>query len=323
MRHFFHRLLALFGSAIILMFFSEFLFVNEGMVALLIRELQENPMLAIGGLFMFSTYYALFTFPFLTLLSHYKVNTLLGLFLAGSIFGWATEALVVPAAYESIPYSFVWTSISWHPLIDVLIGWYLMRLVMRNRNVLWNLAMFAALGVFWAVWSTWYWGGEAGEIVEIISPSEFTLFAYTTGIFWILGMGVADNFGRQGFHPTKWEVGLVSLVTLVFFTFTAWPYLPLSLSLLPFIALTLFALHKGRGGDGKSTIAANLHETRPPWWKYILALLTPLTATLIYPWLFEVQLVFPTEDVVLMIMLVAVVMFTWAIIRSFRPKNPR
>lgn len=320
--HFVYRLLALYGSAIILMFFSEFLFVNEGMVAILISKLQINLALAIGELFIFSTYYALFTFPFLALLSHYKVNTLLGLFLAGAIFGWAAEALVVPAAYEIFPYSFVWTSISWHPLIDVLIGWYFVRLVMRNKNVLWNLTMFISLGVFWAIWSTWYWTGESTGSFEIITPSEFSIFAYATGIFWIMGMLIADNFGRGGFYPTKWEVGLVALVTLVSFSITALPFLFLSLLLLPLIALTIFALRKGRGATGQSSITANLDEAKPEWWKYILALLTPLTATLIYPWLFKMQLHIPIEDIILVVMLIAVATFSWAIVKPFRLKNP-
>ncbi len=319
--HFVYRLLALYGSAIILMFFSEFLFVNEGMVAILIGKLQINLALAIGELFILSTYYALFTFPFLALLSHYKVNTLLGLFLAGAIFGWAAEALVVPAVYEGVPYSFVWTSISWHPLIDVLVGWYFVRLVMRNKNVLWNLTMFIALGGFWAIWSTWYWTGESGGSFEIITPSEFSIFAYATGIFWIVGMVIADSFGRGGFYPTKWEVSFVALVAVVAFSITALPFLPISLSLLPFIALTVFALYKGRDVTGELTIDANLDEARPEWWKYVLALLTPLTATLIYPWLFEMQLRIPTEDIILVVMLIAVATFVRAIVKPFRLKK--
>ncbi|MEM6529357.1 MAG: hypothetical protein AAF653_13750 [Chloroflexota bacterium] len=156
-RNFSQRWLMVFGSAFILLFFSEYFFVNEGPGQAIVDRLADNPLSILPHILEFSAYYALFAYVLHLTLAHYRVSSINGLFLAGVLFGWATEAVIVPIVYESIPVSFIFPSVGWHALVDVLLGWYVVRWVMRQNRWWASLLMFAALGAVWGAWATWVW----------------------------------------------------------------------------------------------------------------------------------------------------------------------
>ncbi|MCF6305095.1 MAG: hypothetical protein L3J33_06960 [Rhodobacteraceae bacterium] len=320
MTGFWQRLAFAYGSAIILMFFSEYFFVNEAPVSELLHDLNTEPLLAIPALLSFAGFYTLFTYPMLVALSHFNVRSLSGLLLAGALFGWATEGITIPVIYESIPFSFIFPSIGWHALIDVLLGWYLLRLAMRKLGWLALGAVFILLGVAWGMWATWFWGPEG---MAPISPQDFELLAAVTAGFWLMGMIMADRFGRVEFKVSKWEFGMVGAIYLGLFWIMAMPYLPLSLLILPLVGATLLALWRGQAGGG-ATILARLHPQRPRWWAYVLALLTPLSAVLVYPLMLGGNWQVPTQSIVVTLLLVATLWFIWALVAPFirRPKRP-
>jgi len=317
----FFRILALYGSAFIMAFFSEFVFLNEVLVIDLIAELHNKPFVAFVNILEIVTFYALFTFPFLLALTYFHVRGIFGLILAGALYGWAAEGVMVPAIYEFIPVSFLWTSVSWHVLVDVLVGWYLIRLTMRRNGWVWNVVAFSMLGVFWAFWATWYWGGEEAEVVNAISPDDFTVFAIISSVVWIIGMILSDRFGRETFTPSKWETGLVAFLITTLTLLTGYSFLPLSLAILPLIALTVLALHKARGKSQGPLVLAQVHNNPPVWWKYLLAMLTPVVAILIYPWLHTTNTAIPTEDIILLMLVFGFGAFVAALGYAFRGAN--
>lgn len=284
----------------------------------LIAELHNQPLLIFINILEMVTFYALFTFPFLLALSYFQVRGIFGLILAGALYGWAAEGVLVPAIYEFIPVSFLWTSISWHVLVDVLVGWYLIRLIMRHKGWVWNAASFITLGALWAFWATWYWEGEEAEAVNAILPDDFTIFAIVASVLWIAGMILSDRFGRETFTPTKWETGLTALLITILTLLTGFPYLPLSLAVLPLIALTVYALHKARGKSHRPLVLVQMHNTRPVWWKYPLAMLTPVVAILIYPYLHNANTTIPTEDIILLMLVLGFGAFVLALGYAFR-----
>ncbi len=317
MRAFLRRLGAAYGSAIVLMFFSEYYFLNEAPVEELLDTLQSDPLLAVPAFISFAGFYTLFTYPMLVLLSLFNVRTLSGLLLAGAIFGWATEGLTIPVIYEAIPVSFSFPSIGWHALIDVMAGWYFVRLGMRYFGPLGNAIMFIALGVVWGMWATWFWGGTEMDAMAPLNPEDFLLMAAVTTGFWILGLVLADSFGAADFRMSKWEVGVIGLIYIVLAPVIAFPYLPLSLLIVPVVALTILALWRGRNIGGTATILERLHAARPLWWSYVLVPLTPATAVLIYPWFFANEVQVPTDFIVLTLLLAGTLWFVAALVVPF------
>jgi hypothetical protein len=312
---FIRRIITLVGSSMILLFFSEFYFLNEGPVETIVETMAASPWQLIPAFLEFTLFYMLFTYIFFLALNHFQVKTLMGLFLAGALFGWATEGVIIPIVYEAIPFSFLFPSVTWHAMVDVVLGWYLIRLLMRKHNPLLSIAMFAILGAAWGAWGTWFWG-EA-ETPAPLTPSVFTQYVWVTSMVWVFGMIIMDRFGTVVFTPSRWEIGIVLGVVGILAAMMAIAVLPLSLLLIPLIGWTLAALRRLSGREDQAILAPL--EVYPRWWQYPLALLMPLTASLVYPFFYESGTGIPTEDVLFVLIIVSGVMFAVGVVRPFLP----
>ncbi len=76
--------------------------------------------------------YSLLGYILLTLIARFRVSGIWALFLAGAVFGWLAEGLVVQTAYDSLPLSISFTGLAWHALISVCVGWYAVRRALDN-----------------------------------------------------------------------------------------------------------------------------------------------------------------------------------------------
>jgi len=306
------RLAAVVGSALVLMFFSEFFFVNEGPI---LRDLAAWSPAGLLALLEFAAFYALFAYLFLLVLWRYDVRGWNGLLLAGALFGWATESLIVPVAYEAVPVSLIFPSVGWHALVDVLVGWYLVRAAMRLDRPLWSALTFATVGAAWGAWGTWFASDEA---LAPLTPGEFRRFAGITAASWIAGMILLDRVGTGAFRPGKWEARVVLAVTALLLVAMALPYLPASLALPPLVAAALWALRRRRDRPGRDLLR-RLRLRRPAWWNYPLALLTPCVAALVYPGFYHGHLVLPAELVTFLLLVVGA---AWLVVALVLPAFP-
>lgn len=302
------RLVAVTGSALILQFFSEFYFLNEGPARNAARGWAAFPEL------MISIYvYGLFAYLFLIVLDRFAVRSLAGLLLAGSIFGWATEALVVPVVYEAPPVSFLWPSVGWHALIDVIAGWYLLRLAMRRLAWPFLALLFAALGVVWAFWATWTWSATE-EPPAVYSVAEFWTIVLGTGASWIIGTVLADIAARYPFRASIWEVLAIGLFALVMFGAMGVSFLPWSAMLALGIALTFGALAWARRGRGRNRLAPL--GSPAPLAAYFAMPLLPLAAGSAYPLVLDASVAVPTSEITPLLFLLGAVGYLWALVRS-------
>lgn len=299
------RILAVTGTALVLMFFSEFYFLNEGPAAALAQGISALP-----GLASFLGAYGIFAWLFLILLDRFRVHDLAGLVLAGAIFGWATEALVVPVVYEGPPVTFFFPPVGWHALVDVVAGWYLLRLAMRRWPV-WMLAgLFALIGVTWAFWATWTWGdGDA------FTTGQFRNIVLVSSGLWGVGLVLADLGAARRFHASRTEVLLLPGAALVLFVATGLPFWPWMLALSALMALTLFALWRGAGNDGRASLAGPMRM--PPLSAYLALPILPAAALLAYPLILESRWAVPSAGIVLLLTFAGGAVFFWAIVKMF------
>ena len=114
-------LLAVLAAGYILMYFSELLFWAR-----------RAPGDSLAGWLGTWLVYSLTGFIMLSLGGHFRARSIWALFLAGAVFGWLTEGLVVQTAYEDLPLSLSFTGLAWHALISVLVGWRAMRVALRR-----------------------------------------------------------------------------------------------------------------------------------------------------------------------------------------------
>jgi len=304
------RLTAVIGAALVLQFFSEFYFLNEGPAANAARGWAAGPDLLIS-----ISVYGFFAYLFLILLDRFAVHSLAGLLLAGSVFGWATEALVVPVAHEAPPVSWLWPSIGWHALVDVIGGWFLLRLAMRRLAWPWLALLFTVGGIAWGFWATWTWGA-ADEAPVVFTVAEFWTIVLVAGATWIVGTALADIGARRPFRASRWETGGVALATLALFLGTGLAFLPWSAGLGAMIGASLGALALARRAPpGRPNILAPLQE-RPPLRAYAVMPLLPLAAGATYPFVLEAGLAVPSGEIVAWLFLLGTLGFVWALLRS-------
>ncbi|MEM8532465.1 MAG: hypothetical protein AAGF95_16600 [Chloroflexota bacterium] len=275
--HILKRLLLVFATACILMFFSEFFFMNEDPAFHLVEGLQTEPLLAILGLLEFALWYSIPAYIFLIAVGHFKANTIWALILAGSLYGFAVEGVIVWQMYEALPFSISWTPIGWHVLIDVLLGWYLVSSIL-SRNSYWQTAALATgLGLFWGFWATWYWIAR-----QPMTPTEFALLACTTGSLWIIAQLVLNRLLPIRFTPTKSEMWGIGLLTLFIFIVQIVFIVPIGLFVLPpLVVITLFGLHRSKRNEQDQRVIPGLQggATIP---NQLLLVLTPLIAAATY-----------------------------------------
>ncbi|MFV2002917.1 MAG: hypothetical protein ACC619_08030, partial [Paracoccaceae bacterium] len=289
-----------------------------------VSNLLRAPGLGLAALPDFLTlglFYALFAYVLLIVIDRCSVSTLATLMLAGAIFGWATEALIVPVSHEAPPVSWLWPAVAWHAPIDVIAGWFALRLAMRRLGAPLLTLVFVFAGVLWAWWSTWFLSetatGEAAGALAALSAAQFWGFALAAGASWIVGMILADLGATRGFRASRAEVILVGAVALVFLFFTALPFLPWSLGLMALITLTFAALARGaRFQRGRAGILAPL-AVAPARHTYVLAALMPLSAGLSYSLIAARDLAMPADLVIPALLLFGLAAYLWSLWRAF------
>jgi len=312
----FWRLVSVLGTALLLMFFSEYFFLNEGPVRGMLASLSSG--FDLMGFLELAMYYCLFAYVFLIVLDRFSVSSIAALVLAGSLYGWAAEAMIVPVAHEAPPISWFWTSVSWHALIDVIIGWYLIRLAMRCLSAPMLIGVFIVTGLGWAVWATWFWGDAEPGALAPLSVEQFWGYVLATGAIWIGAMILTDRGAMHSFQASWLEIGLVGLISTGLLGFTGLAFFPLSLGLLVLISLTFAALTRARNGP---TGFFDRLKQPPPRSRYLLAAIMPLAAGLGYWGIIASGITFGIEDIILVLLFAGVLIFIWAMWRCFTVKQ--
>ncbi|NER84356.1 MAG: hypothetical protein F6K42_33455, partial [Leptolyngbya sp. SIO1D8] len=214
---------------------------------------------------------------FLVAIERFQVSTIWALVLAGSLYGFSVEGIIVWQMYEALPFTISWTPLGWHVLIDVLLGWYWVRRILL-RGSYWQTAILATtLGVFWGVWGTWY-----GVEQPLISPVLFGEFALITGGLWVMANAALTPLIGSDFKPTNGEIwGVLVLATIVFMVQIV-PLLPIALFVLPpLLGLTLLALKRHQLTTTQPMLLSTL-QGQVNWVTSGLLMVTPIVAVLTY-----------------------------------------
>jgi hypothetical protein len=207
-------------------------------------------------------FYALPAAFSLWMIDRFRVGSLSGVVLIGSLFGFLVEGVLTPVIYEAglldpvMPAYFV----GWHGLLSVVIGIYWIRSALIHKRWKSLLGGGFALGIFWGFWSLPYRLPEAvQEFQGLLAEGEhwipgawpfpdfliFTL-AFTgmmTAAHGLLGLG----FWQENFRLTWWELGILSGLTGLVFYSQVFVILPQAVfKLLALIGLVVIPLEISR-----------------------------------------------------------------------------
>lgn len=178
--------------------------------------------------------YSLLAWVFLLLVRHFRIAAFPALFLAGAIFGWLDEGVVVDTLYGNatnpFPASISFTGLAWHALLSVGVGWYWQGRVLTAANPSRIVAFSAAVGLGWGLWAAW-WPAELGRAST--SLAAFGGHAVVCSVLLILSW-IVLSFGRSDwFRPAKWEMPVLFGVVALFFLGIRLPATPRSALILP------------------------------------------------------------------------------------------
>jgi hypothetical protein len=220
------RILLVLSAGYILMFYSEHMFWAR------YRPGTDS----LANYFPTWIAYSLAGYAALAVLSIFRVRRPAGVFLAGAVFGWLLEGVVVGTTYEMLPLSISFTGLAWHALISCAIGlWALPEILSRRRGLI--LPAVIGIGLFFGAWAV---NWNANPLEYHAPAAEFIFFAAAATALLIPAYGTftAMRNSPVRIHPA--EGMALGLVALFFFVFRAAAQ-PVALCVLPVLMGITFA----------------------------------------------------------------------------------
>ncbi|NOY54722.1 MAG: hypothetical protein GXP34_01925 [Actinobacteria bacterium] len=165
---------------------------------------------SVGGYLVTWAAYSLVVYLVLAAIEHFGVRGVLGIALAGAIFGWLVEGAVAVTLYRDLPWSISWTALAWHGLLTVVFGWFLVPRALATwplrRLVRWSVLV----GAVWGIWAIG-WRVQDGSWTPVVS---FGLFAFGTALVLVLGY-VLWQRAYVPARPQRWLIlGAAALLAL-------------------------------------------------------------------------------------------------------------
>jgi hypothetical protein len=273
-------LVATLGIGFILFFYSETMFWGRP---------DRAP---ISELIVTWLVYSLLAYLFLAALATFRVRRWAALFLAGALYGWLGEGVLVQTMYDMFPINLSWTGLAWHSVISVCAGWYGLSVALQ-RGTLYAALTAAGLGLFWGLWAVMWWQpGEGGHVTPLV---DFTRHVFTQGALLTFAYAAYPRFLSPGAFSSRWGRGIVIILAVLWFAFVAVPHTILALFVAPpLFALTLYALRRlGKASEEPSV----LMTLRPvPLARYAAIFAMPLCATTVYALFLSTGRLYPTNQ---------------------------
>lgn len=306
------RILAsILGAGIVLLVFSEYVFFNDAGPGPAVAR-PPSALAAFASVAEAVLWYSLFALVFLAALSVSNARNLSALLLCGAVFGWVVEGTIIAVVHEAPPISFVWPSLSWHALVDVMLGWFALRVALRWSSLLARLAVFAAVGAMWGIWSTWVWPNGF-----VLTPAEFTGFAIAMAVLLTAGLALADIGGNAFRRLPRSVCAITFALALVLAVMTGLPFLPWSLGLFVLVAITALALWRQRNaGHGRDRLA--VLDEPVPWTRYASLSALPAAAIIAYTAMYASGTAIPVEDATGLFLIAGAIAYVLALSAALR-----
>ena len=228
--------------------------------------------------------YSVLAWALLCALAAFKVRSIEGLILCGALYGWLSEGVLAGTLYANLPVQISWTGLAWHDLLSVCVGLYGMNVALQHSSAR-GVIVAALWGAFWGAWATIWWQPQEGGIVTLIPA--FAAHAFTQGGLLIIGFAASRTLFKTGDFASKAGQWFVVALVFVWFAFVTVLQQPLApFVALPLYGLTLFALwQRGRQPSSDSrqmVLTTMLSDERLPWTRYLVVLLMPVCAVIVY-----------------------------------------
>jgi len=272
MRRWARKLVVVLATGYILFFYSERMFWSF-----------LRPGDTLTDLLLTWVVYSLLAWVFLLLVRQCRIAAFSALFLAGAVFGWLAEGVIVDTMYGNadnpFPASVSFTGLAWHALISVGVGWYWQARVLTTGNLK-KIGLFSvAVGLGWGLWAGW-WPAELGKAnTSLAGFAGHTVAGFIPLFVAWLALGMA---GSEWFRPAKLELPVLLGLAALFFVGVRVPASPRSALILPPLLLACaYGLRRNQSQQQRpDLLEAVVGHIRPR--SCLPLLLMPLTAIIVY-----------------------------------------
>ena len=263
----FKNIVLVFSTGYIFFLFSELLFWAR-----------KRPGDSLGEWTITWLAYSLMAFVFLLIISYFRVKNIWALFLAGAVFGWLGEGVVVQTTYEMLPLSISFTALAWHALITVWIGWHAIRKSLRATNPFSTLKLSLTIGLCYGLWAIMWWLEPDGGVATV---AEFAAFSFGAAILAIPAYWLADWSSSESFRPNRWvSIVIMGLFALMFIFVVVTN--PLAVVILPILlGLAYLGLRWNRSREEVGSMLTSFNHPAPMW-KYLSLLGIPVAGVSFY-----------------------------------------
>jgi hypothetical protein len=239
--------------------------------------------------------YCFITYTTLVIIDQFKVHDFWGVFLAGAIYGWLVEGVVVGTLYEDFPLGISFTGLAWHGLFSVGVGLYALPRLLRRAEpgrIAW---ISAAAGLVYGGWAIWWWGEDQGNINTPVPWFIYSLGMTLLCVFALWSAGRLSS--KQTFSSQRRELTLLLIVWSVFFVFMRIFSYWWGLFVLPLLMLMCFlALRKGKKAalHGQRSVLQAI-QGKVPLENLLMLLVMPVSALVLYSLAYGLGLLLPTN----------------------------
>ncbi len=237
--------------------------------------------------------YSLFAYVFLSVASWYRARSVWAVFLAGAVFGWFEEGIVLQTTYGSpatpFPISISFTALAWHALIGVLVGWYVVRKILCQNRPLRMAIVASMIGAVYGYWAVFWWSEPPEPMKTLLEMGRkdlvlrgFATYSFLTTGLLILCLWILNGLKSVPWQQSKTERWVLGLGTLAYFGSVTVPAAPKAIWVLPpLLGLTLLALWRNRRMEDRAD-ALLAFTGRAGMGSYLALFCIPLVATSIY-----------------------------------------
>lgn len=260
-------LLAVLAAGYILMYFSEILFWAR-----------PRPGDSLGSWIGTWLVYSLTGFILLSVIGYFRARSIWALFLAGAVFGWLTEGLLVQTTYEDLPLSLSFTGLAWHALISVLVGWWAVRAAL-HKGLIPTLYLSAAIGLGYGLWAIYWWLAPDGGVSSL---PDFSLYSLIPTLLLLAAYWIVDRFLPELFLPNRWVVLMAAVLLGAYFIFVTVPAVPQAAVILPVLLLVILLTLRHNRQVETADDQAEVPAVLPPGWQSLALLAIPAVAGAVY-----------------------------------------
>ncbi len=186
--------------------------------------------------------YSISIWLIISLMQKYPITNIWDVIIIGAIYGWIVEGVLAITLYTELPISIIFTSLSWHMPLTILLGFLFILTLSPQKKDIYTVMLFLGVGIFWGFWSIiGYVDPDFGKVASLESFINHTVI---TSLLLILAIFlVQKNIPHITF--IKRDIYIPSVILTIWYLLSVITIIPWApIILIPLLFISFRKLHR-------------------------------------------------------------------------------